>query len=77
MTVTPSLPNDRIADLETDNQNLYFIIGALTDVVEELSPIARAQYIKLLKTKAKSVTGDYATLLDRLAESFDSPSTDS
>lgn len=62
--------HDRNADLEHDNQHLYYVLGALTDAIDTLPELHRHQVIKILKEKAESA-GDSADILRTLIEAME------
>lgn len=59
-----------IDDLQTDNQHLYFLLGALTDAFEQLPEFSQAQMLKALRDKQSRVTGDKAHKLAAFIESL-------
>jgi len=72
--ITPQDPSDRIAELEHDNEKLYWLLGAYTEIIDTLPPISKKHCINSLKAKAERTTDpDHATLLRSTVAVFESP----
>lgn len=69
-TMAQKTIQDRLADLEHDNQHLYYLLGALTDAIDTLPELHRHQVIKVLKQKAENA-GDSADIIHTLVEALE------
>lgn len=74
-TIYDKTPSQRIADLQQDNEQLYFLMGAISDAVENLGPLPKQQFINTLAAKADRCEPDQAALLWGVIEGLGAPNT--
>lgn len=70
MTPHTKTASERIADLEHDNAQLYMLLGALTDAVEQLGPIGQQQIKKILISKRDNASPEHHDALATLIEAM-------
>ena len=70
-TKTNKTPEDRIIDLQHDNSQLYFVLGALTDAYNDLNEIAKREFMKSLEKKLETADPDCVDTLSTLMEAMD------
>lgn len=60
----------QLADLQHDNRHLYFVIGALTNAIDQLPQLHRQKILNDLQAKADTAPDDLRDTLHTLLESM-------